>query len=267
MKKIWIILWSVTLVAILIFLVRQSFVKRVDSPLKYSVHEGSDSTVFSKPTLDSLLGYHNYVILTIGSTECDMCKILKPRLIADSLHTSHYSIEVEKHKDNQLIAQALRVRGFPTSYVIDQNYNVLGVIRGLAHFEERLSDIINQHDAVYVDTIPNVDVQNTLPMLSHAFKSLLAYHNSDKQEMYAQAHSSLSRGSYFFNNYLLYSYHSNLNNQDSAGYYRNKALTYAQDVDVKIYESLIEEFDPRNPELQHMRLHDHEHNDRHDHDH
>lgn len=83
--------------------------------------------------------------------------------------------------------------------------------------------------------------------------------DGNKDEMYAQAQKSLKYGSYFFNSYLLYKYHSNGSRKYSTDHYRNEALKYAHDVDILIYESLIKELDSNNPEVQHMRLHNHNH--------
>lgn len=64
--------------------------------------------------------------------------------------------------------------------------------------------------------------------------------------MKKHAETSLSEGSFIFNNYLMYKYYDELNHVDSVKYYKGKILNDVTNLEAFVYESLLTEVDPDN---------------------
>lgn len=77
-------------------------------------------------------------------------------------------------------------------------------------------------------------------MLTYSFQALLNYWKEDYVGMKTKARTSLDKGSYFFNNYLMYLYYKNENKRDSVLWYKKRALRQSGQVNSFIYCDLIE---------------------------
>lgn len=150
-----------------------------------------------------------------------------------------YYINKDYCDTNLLISQALRTQSFPTSYVIDKQYRIVGEVNGLKDFSEQLNSITKK--------VPKSTTNN---MLDYSLKALLDYFEDDFDNMYANAVDSRKYGDYFFNNYLIYLYWNRKGINDSVAYYKNAALNTLEGADMFIYESLIREIDPENKLLE-----------------
>lgn len=239
MKKIIYISWTVLLVILLlvwVLLVQ----KRNQSP--------DLSNVFTANTVDSLLGEHeSLLMLTIGYGECGMCDILLGSDMYLNTPFVKYHIDVTKNDNNKLLSQALYITGFPTTVVMDRELDLRGIISGMAKWREQMDSICHLNHPMYGISVENIP-QDSLPeMLSFSLKALFSYwkHDMDKTEYYAQ--SSLAKGSYFFNNYLLYRVAIEKENFRKANEYRQSALRHSKHVNAVLYENLIQELTPQTP--------------------
>lgn len=199
------------------------------------------SNVFNKNMLIRMLNDKQFLVLTIGITDCKLCKETKLIFIPDSFKVSRTYYDIKFHKNNLLLSQAFNTRGFPTSYVVDKNKNIIGIIEGNLNFSDQLNEIINYNQKMYSVKIQgNVDSTKTLPVLNNSFKALLASLDNDKNRMYQYALKSKQYGRYFFNNFMLYSYFKSVGRIDSMCYYKKQALKYNYGINRMIYKSLID---------------------------
>ena len=217
------------------------------------------SNVFDKSHLDTLLSNNDYVLLTLGAKGCSMCDIILADKSLWNYPIPHYYIDKDHHNNNLLVVQALRNSGFPTSYVIDKDFNIVGSIVGMKDIIKRLDDIVHSKT-------PRQDTG--MEMFNHSFRALLSYVDGDINDAYDHARMSTGKGDYFFNNYIAYKYQNEKGAMDSVAYYKDAAIGSLENADVFIYESLIREIDPENESLQWVEEHNlHHSHDGHDHEH
>lgn len=252
MRKILTIIWTFVIVAILLLLLLKNLIVEKDKSKiilldKNIINKNTD--IFSVHTLDSLIANNKYVLLTLAFGNCSVCDIFLSNKIPDKFPVGRYYIDATYNNNNMLVLQSLYFTGFPFSYVIDQNYNIIGSIQGLAYFKERLDSIIYGQQKLQPKTIPGIPKDKTYFVLSNSFKGLLSYLENNNEDMKKYAEVSLSGGSFIFNNYLLYKYYKNLNCADSVYYYRNKIISNITHIEAFIYESLLTEIDPSNQML------------------
>lgn len=279
MKKKYYLLLNIGFLFFLIAAFFVLFLKNKPQDKEFLVQKASPAknhqkeTIISKAAIDSILKRSNVAILQISTSGCDLCEIAK----SDSLSTEMEEFRLFLSKDadakNNLLAQALYVTNFPSTYIIDRNYNVTALIKGVTEYKQRLKlaldsskrnaflknldtsiateqkkskrDSLIMLKHVLWHDIPNIDrntkKENELPAISNAFKALMAKLDGNPNKMRYYARLSLSKVSYFFNNYLLYDYYQGQNMADSASYYKVEALKHSERVDQHIYASLIEE--------------------------
>lgn len=257
MKKILIIVWTLFLIVFFFFFLKLLVVGKDKSKTITESKKtiSSNTGFFSIKTLDSLMTENDYVLLTIAFGDCNVCELFRSSTIPDNYPLSRYYIDATHHKNNRLIFQSLYFTGFPLSYIIDQNYNIMGCIRGLAHLNERLDSIVYGQYPLQPQIITGVPKNRTYFVLSNSFKSLLSYFRKNDEDMKKYAEASLSEGSFFFNNYLMYKYYEKTNLTDSLNYYKSRILNNITDRDAIIYEDLLTEIAPAHSILR--PLHDH----------
>ncbi len=252
MKKIILLVWTallITIASILIFwkgfhksgqeVVLTEVVQKVDS-LTYSYNSGTSSECTLK-ALDSLFTVSNLVIITISSEDCHLCNTLQNDTCYQQLKEGKLYFNIKEYPNNNLLAQALHTEGFPTSYIINSNYNVVGVVEGIKDFSARMDSALNQKWDINGVSLRGVSKEALPAMLSYSLKSLVSYWKSDMQKTKEYAKLSLNKGSYFFNNYILYLVYKEDRRKDSTRYYRNRALEHSDHVNAYIYEDLITE--------------------------
>lgn len=223
--------------------------------LRGYIDKGTD--VFSRHTLDSLLVEYENVMLTIGYNECSLCDVLRLKKIPENYSLGRYYIDATYDDKNMLVLQSLYYRGFPLSYIIDRNYNILGILKGLIHFEEHLDSVISKRSALIPDTIPGIPYGKTLSVLSNSFKGLLAYMDNDNEAMASYARTSLLEGSFIFNNYLMYKHYKSQGAIDSVQYFSKQILKDVRGSDEIIYETLLNEVEPGRLMTQYECNHNH----------
>lgn len=238
MKKILIFSWTAVLLIILFFCIKSFFHKEEPDTTcqKKDIHQES----FTPATFEQLKLSGKYVLLTITSEGCDACELIRHNPVLEQFPLTPCFLEREFCPNNMLVSQALQVHGFPSSYLFDEQQNIVGYFRGAAHVEENLHTLLLKKDEIPTDT---------LQALTYAFKSLVAYLNNESQLVYHYARESMDYQSYFFNNYLLYKYHQDIQQNDSAGIYKTKALQSLEGADIFIYETLVRELAPAHPML------------------
>lgn len=259
MKKVLVIIWTLALVVFFFFSVRHLITEKDKAQIipPYKSVTNKSTEVFSVHTFDSLMASNEYVLLTLAFGDCSVCDTFLSTKIPEQFPVARYYIDATHDNNNMLVLQSLYFTGFPLSYVIDQNRNIIGSIKGLVCLRERLDSIVYGQHQIQPETIPGVPKEKTFTMLSNSFKGLLSYMGNNHEEMKKQAKASLSEGSFFFNNYLMYKYYDNVNCVDSVNHYKKKILKNITTLEAFVYENLLTELDPHNPMLHHTHNHTH----------
>lgn len=230
--------WTAFLLILLLFLIRSFFQKEI--PDRSNQKQNNAPTIFTQEIFNKLKSPGKHILLTLTSEGCDACDLIRHHPSLEQLPINACFIEREFCHNNMFVSQVLPAYGFPYSFVFDENQNIIGYFRGAAEVEENIQSILLKKDEILTDT---------LQMLTNSFKSFLAYLDHDLQGMYFYAQESMNHLSYFFNNYLLYVYHRNMQQTDSAELYKTKALQSLQGGDIFVYETLVRELAPEHPML------------------
>lgn len=231
------IIWTIVLVGILAFLISKTRHKEI-------FVEIVPSELFTVSRLDSLTGTNDYVMLIMGADSCNMCDFVYIMPVINNYPVSKYFLKKDYHDNNLLLSQALHTTGFPTSYFLNQDYEIEGMIMNhIDNLDGDLHKILIEKQAICPVSIHGIKDNNVLPMLSFSLKSAICYLQSDFDGVKRNARMSLDYGEYFFNNYMLYSYYKNHVNTDSVDYYKEKALNCLHGGDFIIYKNLIEELE------------------------
>lgn len=192
-------------------------------------------------TIDSLFTNQSYTgLITIGYGECQICDELLNREFYKDLDVPKCYLDIIKSLNNRLLGQALHAKGFPTTYVVNNDCEIMGVIEGMYNFQPFMDSILYFQRPICDVSIRHVEKDSTLAMLSYSFQALLNYWKEDYAGMKTKAQTSLEKGSYFFNNYLMYLYYKNENKRDSVLWYKKRALKQSGQVNSFIYSDLIE---------------------------
>lgn len=205
---------------------------------------------FSVHKLDSLVANNEFVILGIGLSGCGSCDNLLLSPVPERYGIPLYFINKEYDDNNRLVAGALYASGNPTSYILDSEMNVRGVIRGTVDYEQYLDDIVSGR-RLHGLVIGDHSEESSVEMIGCALRGLLAHlRGGESDEVYEHSRESLAHGDYFFNNYLLYRYFDAIAVADSAEHYRQGAIGRLDaGLDVMMFRKLIEQIDPNNEKL------------------
>lgn len=197
---------------------------------------------FTLQLIDSLLmNQNNISIITLGYGDCEICDELLNKDFYKDLNEPKCYLDITKSSNNRLLSQALYAKGFPTTYVINNQYEILGAIRGVYAFRTLLDSVLYLQQSICDVSIHNIDKDMTLAMLSDSFQALLNYWKGDFAGMKTKTLRSFEKGSYFFNNYLMYLVYKEENKTDSVVLYKERAFREGKHVNSFIYSDLIEE--------------------------
>jgi hypothetical protein len=194
-------------------------------------------------SVDSLFTIEKTALLTIGRSDCDVCDYLIGSDYYKALMFGKKYFDILASDENKLLSQALYTYSFPSVYVINSEYEILGVVCGAKNFGKVVDAVCQNNEKIYDEyfNIKNID-KNLLPkMIAYSLRSLRNYVDGDIEQMKKNAEASLSKGSYFFNNYLLYLAYKKEKNTDSMRKYKKNALKHADGINAYIYDNLIEE--------------------------
>lgn len=232
MRRIFYIIWFVLLVLIFLAL-------GVKCWRNQKLNEYVNITV---QAIDSLFVNQNGIgLVTLGYGDCQICDELLDRDFYKDLNEPKCYLDITRSLNNRFLSQALYAKGFPTTYVINDQYEILGAIRGVNDFQNQLDSILCFQQPVCDIVIHNIVKDSTLIMLTDSFQALLCYWKRDFTGMKVKTIESLEKGSYFFNNYLMYLVYKEENKTDSVALYRAKALRHGAHVNSFIYSDLIDE--------------------------
>lgn len=195
MKKILIFSWTGLVSVILLLSIIYLMKRENENILRYNQ---MNTSVFSSSILDSLCTHGKFILLTITTKECDMCKLIDNDPALKKYPLLPIFFEREANSNNMLLSQALPTYKFPTSYLLDEKQNIIGYFSGAANIEENIGLLLLQKNELLSDT---------LSMLTNSLKSLQAYLDNEIDVMYHYVQESMSFESYFFNNYILYTYY------------------------------------------------------------
>ncbi|MDY5534522.1 MAG: hypothetical protein SPF83_12785 [Butyricimonas virosa] len=200
--------------------------------------------VMNVALLDSLVKTDaDFIMLTIGHRDCKVCQKLKFSKKMAKIRLVQEYFDITSHTNNKLLGQALSVKGCPSTYVFDKNLQIRGVVSGMINRETRLRSACESSNVVFDLSVEEVDKSKLSGMLSNTFRSLLNYWEGDIEEAKTYALNSLSYGSYFFNNYLLFLIYKMENDNEKMLFYREQALQYTSSTNKIIYEDLIRQLE------------------------
>ena len=180
------------------------------------------------------------VLLTIGYGDCHLCQELVESEYYGGLDYPKKYMDITLNDTNRIVGQALYAKSFPTTYIIAPNLEVLGNIEGTYSFPYKSEGILSYHHPCSDIEIHGVGQDSVLSLMSCSLRALASLWDNRLEDMRTYALHSLEKGSYFFNNYLLYHYYRIHFQRDSAFFYRRKALRHNHHVNTYIYENLID---------------------------
>lgn len=182
---------------------------------------------FNKVVVDSLLNLcHNRIILlTINDPGCFPCQNF---LLQFSFPRDKYLGVYLNTTTHKLVWQALRTRAYPTTYIFNVNFNLLGKVEGTKNFNKRLKAVIKSSKKNSCDSVSL--------MLEYSLKGVLFYSSNDLEKAKSCFENSLAYGPYFFNNYMLYLLSEDV---EQKNFYRKCALQHDDPLDSYIYDDFI----------------------------
>lgn len=206
----------------------------------------SGDLIICDEDLENLSFNEEYSILIVGYDGCAPCDSIKKEFqLPINVSASAFYLDIVHSGKHLLIAQALRTMGFPTIYIINQNYVIIGIIPGLKDWDAKLNSVVNGGTKIIEYDMEGNNTDQLSLMLGFSLRSLLASFDNNEVSRRQYVRLSLEHGSYFFNNWLLYRFYLDENNVDSAQYYKNLTLNFASGVDLFVYEDIIEDMNER----------------------
>lgn len=249
MKKLLLFIWNITLVTIISLFIYSQCVKEeeaVELENPYADMILPNSTM-SSSSLDSLLLDYPYVFALIGIDSCDMCKIVYKQMEMDFPQMGKAYFNIRHHENNLLVSQSLLQSGFPMLVVIDQNREIVALCNSYIKNNTKIDSVLHVDESerkLFVDVLSylNTDKLEYMNALASSFQAALHFIDEDYESMKDYASQSLEYNSFFFNNYLMYCYHENMANADSANVYRRRALEFNRHGNIQsvVYKDKIE---------------------------
>lgn len=224
-KNILTILWTVGLLAFLIWFFSNAFGK---PDRKAAIVNAK----LDRALIDSLLHEHDHIVLVVGVSDCPPCQEVVPQLaLLHQYDICPYFLLTDADDYNLSVAQALRNKSHPTSYLIGKGGDIVAIIRGAIDYYKRVKDAITGKR-----TDNDASEQNELAMLNYSFKGFLCLADGDTEQGVANLRKSFEYGSYFYSNYLI----SGVVGPDSTGYYIDRAMKCLVGSDWYLYGNIIE---------------------------
>lgn len=190
----------------------------------------------------------NVVLVTFLYPECNPCQQLLKNPAYQKCKLKKIELDIQHDSISKLFGQALWNTNFPTVYVITKNYDILGIMQG-NQFYEQADSILSfnkQFEDIHMEEFYNIHKDSILSLLSLSLKATRHYVLKDYQRAKELARQSLNKGSFFFNNYLLYKIYQQENNHDSTQHYKTILLNNNNEINHYIYPDLIQELHENN---------------------
>lgn len=190
----------------------------------------------------------NVVLVTFLYQGCSPCQQLLRSQAYQDCKLQKIELDIQHDSIGKLFGQALWNTNFPTVYVITKDYDILGIMQGDQFYEQADSILYfnKQFENIHMEEYYNIQKDSILPLLSLSLKATRYYMLKDYQHAKEFARQSLEKGSFFFNNYLLYKIYQQENHHDSTQYYKTVLLCQDSDVNHYVYPNLIQELHENN---------------------
>lgn len=183
------------------------------------------------------------VLLTLVYEGCNPCEQLLSSSVYQNCKLEKKIMNIQQDFKSRFIGQALWNTNFPTVYFITRNYDIKAITLG-NQFYAQVDSILHfnkQFEATYMERHHKIDKDSILPLLSCSLKAVHFYMKQDYKQAKQSILQSLTKGSYFFNNYLLYKIYNIEQQTDSANLYKIEALKHTHEMNQFIYANLIQE--------------------------
>mgnify|MGYP005951012051 FL=1 len=202
------------------------------------------SRIMNVTLMDSLINTDaDVILLTIGHSECNACQKLRFNRKIGKVRVAQEYFDITSDINNKLLGQVLSTKGFPSTYVFNKDLQLQGIVTGMIHRETRLLTVCESPNSVFDLSIADINKSDLPGVLAYAFKALLSYWDGDIDTTEANALKSLTNGSYFFNNYLLFLVYKGKNDYEKMLFYKKQALQYTSSTDKIIYEDLLRQLE------------------------
>lgn len=226
-KNLMLAILSIALIA-LFFIISKIFLSNSSDQVKKNGLISSE--VFTEEVINRIKIINENSIIVVGINDCDMCRHLIQMLNKDSEHPFFY-FNI-KYANNIDLQECFDIKGFPTSFIFNKNFEVIGKIDGMKNFKIIRDSIINGN-------IKIVNYNNDI--LNSNFQALLALKDNDISKAFKISNLVPDASKTIFNKYISYKYYLDKRIQDSICLYKNKIIKDARGVNVHVYNRILNE--------------------------
>lgn len=190
-------------------------------------------------TIDSISVINNELtLIVVGYEGCAPCKTLKNSDYYKNLTIGKTYLDILNSSDEKLFAQLFFITGYPTSIVMDSEWNLKSIVLGYRNYEARIDSVLNAGVQLYDIRLKDITKERAIEMFGYALKALRCYWSGDYVQMERLALKSRENGEYLFNNYLLYIAATKRGDAADAALYKNEIATKFSD---KMHRSIYAE--------------------------
>lgn len=235
-KFLWI--WSIVLLALFVlYFIYSNNTKRIVYEKEFLLPEHLVKT-FSANLLDSAFVDNEFLILTVTMDDCDVCKAILLNDCYKRAFCDKFFFNVSASSENETLAHLLYTKGFPTTYVVNNSYELLGILEGIRNLGEKLDSVLYCGEKINDCHIEGISSDSIVPMLSNALRAFVCLEKGDDAHACRWLDASLKSGSYVYNNYLSYLFAKKEGLRDSARF-KDRVLSFRGDLDHVIYKKII----------------------------
>lgn len=228
-KIIWVLIASITLV-VLFFIITKNFLSN-DSSDQIEKKDEIKSEILTENVINRIKNVKKNFIIVAGINDCDMSRYLIQMLNKDSSELPYYYFNI-KCGDNIELQECFNIKGFPTSFIFNENFEVIGKIDGMKNFKIIRDSILNGN-------IKIVNYNNDI--LNSNFQALLTLRDNDISKAFEISNLVPDASKTIFNNYISYKYYLDKKIQDSTNLYKNKIIRDARGVNIHVYNRILNE--------------------------
>jgi hypothetical protein len=190
-------------------------------------------------TIDSISVINKELtLIVVGYEGCAPCKTLKNSDYYKNLTIGKTYLDILNSSDEKLFAQLFLITGYPTSIVMDSEWNLKSIVLGYRNYEARIDSVLNAGVQLYDIRLKDITKERAIEMFGYALKALRCYWSGDYVQMQRLALKSRESGEYLFNNYLLYIAATKRGDAADAALYKNEIATKFSD---KMHRSIYAE--------------------------
>ena len=168
-------------------------------------------------------------LIVVGYEGCGPCKMLKTSDYYKNLNIGKTYLDILNSSEEKLFAQLFFITGYPTSVVMDSDWNLKSILLGYRDYEARMDSVLNLGMKLYDIRLKGIEKERGADMFGYALKAMRCYWRGDFVQMEKFALKSRENGDYLFNNYLLYVAAVKGGNSAMAAHYKNEIATRFSD--------------------------------------